>query len=62
MTLFVVVQKSKRTGEEYLALDSDAEGFTEYSAAVDTAVAVELDAGDDFDVYVGRVVPVTEET
>lgn len=56
MTLFVVVQRNKRTGVEYLH-ESSIEGFTEYAQALQCAENERLLEGDMFEMYVGRVVP-----
>lgn len=64
MSLFVVVLRNKRTGQEYL-YPKENEGYTEYSDAKRDR-DLEQEAGDGangfFDVYVGKVVPAEEET
>lgn len=57
MSLFVVVMRSKRSGKEYL-LDMTPEGYEEYSDARRDMHDHRAEAGDDFDLYVGRVVDV----
>lgn len=59
MTLFVVVQRNKRTGQEYLEMDAHPEGYLEYSTAKYEADQVQEDHDPAvWEVYVGRVVDV----
>lgn len=58
MTLFVVVQKRRNNGQEYIATESSAEGYVEFSAARTDADAIQEEHGSDWEVYVGKVVPV----
>lgn len=61
MSLFVVVSRNKRTRSEYVA-DLNPEGYFEYSDAVRDAAIVQKEDGDGYEVFVGKVVPVEEET
>lgn len=62
MTLFVVVERRKATGKEYIGSGTPADGYVEYSAALTDAGALQEDMGPDWEIYVGRVVPVEEAT
>lgn len=60
MTLFVVVARSKRDGKEYIEASREVEGYEEYSSAKEHADWAQEHILDDFDVYIGKVVPVEE--
>lgn len=57
MTLFVVVEKRKVTGEEYISDVGAADGYVEYADALTDAGKQQEDLGPGWEVYVGRVVP-----
>lgn len=60
MSLFVIVQRRKGNGQEYVVSESSHEGYIEYSSAKIDADAAQEDLGIEWEVFVGRVVPVEE--